>query len=230
MQGEWGSNDPGPGRVRRAVRAVVSDVTPFRIYPRFRRLWLGEVVGGIGGEAIYVAILMQVYALTKSPAALGIVGLVGFLPLMVGTSIGGPIIDRYDRRTILTVGAAAHAAVTGVLLFNALASQPSLLVVYVGTGLLAFVSGIDVPARQATTPVIVEREHLQAAISLNNVMWSLSSIAGPFLGGLIIGTLGLSWTYALGAAAWLLTIAFMWRLGSIAPVEGAAEKSGWESL
>jgi len=96
--------------------------------------------------------------------------------------------------------------------------------------LAAFVSGIDVPARQATTPVIVDKEHLQAAISLNNVMWSLSSIAGPFLGGIVIGTLGLSWAYGLGAAAWVMTIALMWRLGSIPPVEGAAEKSGWESL
>ena len=212
------------------MRAIAADTTPLRAFPRYRRLWTGEVVGGIGGEATYVAILMQVYALTKSPAALGIVGLVGFLPLMFGTTIGGPIIDRYDRRTILVVGGAGHVAVSLLLLVNALAAHPSVLVVYIGTGLAAFVSGIDVPARQATTPVIVDKEHLQAAISLNNVMWSLSSIAGPFLGGIIIGTLGLSWAYGLGAAAWVMTIALMWRLGSIPPVEGAAEKSGWESL
>jgi len=217
-------------RFKRALKAIAADTTPLRVYPRYRKLWAGEVVGGIGGEATYVAILMQVYALTKSPAAVGFVGLVGFVPLMFGTTIGGPIIDRYDRRTILLVGGAAHAAVSALLLINALATHPSVLVVYIGTALAAFVSGIDVPARQATTPVIVEKEHLQAAISLNNVMWSLSSIAGPFLGGLLIGTLGLGWTYGLGAAAWILTLVFMWSLGSIPPVEGAAEKSGWESL
>jgi MFS family permease len=222
--------EPGGGKLRRAVRAVVSDVTPLRIYPRYRRLWLGEVAGGIGGEATYIAILMQVYTLTRSPAAVGLLGLVAFVPLMLGTTIGGPLIDRYNRRTILVIGAAAHAAVTALLLANALAQVPSLTLVYVGSALLAFVSGIDVPARQATTPVLVDKEHLQAAISLNNVMWSVSSIAGPALGGLIIGTMGLSATYGLGLAAALLTSTFVWLVGSIPPVEGAAEKSGWESL
>ena len=125
---------------------------------------------------------------------------------------------------------AAHVAVTALLLVNALSQPPSLALVYVGAGLLAFVSGIDVPARQATTPVLVDKEHLQAAISLNNVMWSVSSIAGPALGGIIIGTLGLSATYAMGLAAGMLTGALVWLVGSIPPAEGAAEKSGWESL
>ncbi|HEY6867535.1 MAG TPA: MFS transporter, partial [Candidatus Eisenbacteria bacterium] len=63
------------------------------------------------------------------------------------------------------------------------------------------------PARQSLIPSLVPREHLPNAISLNTIMFQTASVLGPALGGLVIGSLGVGWAYALNAVSFLFVIA-----------------------
>jgi len=178
-------------------RRVAIDLEPLRASRDFRLLWFGELVSATGSQIALVAVYVQVFALTGSPAAVGLVGLVQFIPLALAAVLGGPIIDTRDRRRLLLWSQWGQVAASGVLLAGALADHPPLAVVYVGAGLVAGFSGFSLSVRTSITPNVVPKEHLAAALSLNQVMWSTTLIVGPAIGGVVIDGLGLSVAYAL---------------------------------
>ncbi len=149
---------------------------------------------------------VQVYALTHSAAAVGLVGLVQLVPLALAALLGGPIIDTVDRRRLLLWAQCGQAAASGLLLAGALMGTPPLGLVYVGAGLVAGFGGFSLSTRSAMTPTLVRSEQLASALSLNQVMWNTTLIAGPALGGVLIAQLGLSWAYGVDVASFAATI------------------------
>src|ERR1043165_8532971 len=85
----------------------------------FRLLWLGQLISGTGTQMQLVAINWHVYILTKSPLALGIVGLVRVVPIVICSLVGGVVADAVNRKRLMVVtqatvllSAAVVAAVT----------------------------------------------------------------------------------------------------------------------
>ena len=62
---------------------LLGDLTPLRLHPDFRRLWVGNALAGVGANLAATAISLQVYALPGSPFSVGLVGLFGLVPLVV---------------------------------------------------------------------------------------------------------------------------------------------------
>ena len=83
--------------------ALLLDLTPLRRSPPFRRLYAGFTLSGVGSQLATVAIGLQVYDLTGSTAAVGLVGLFALVPLVVAGLYGGALVDQYDRRTVALV-------------------------------------------------------------------------------------------------------------------------------
>src|SRR5215213_6113022 len=94
------TNDGG-SRVRRFARRVALDVSPLRVSRDFRRLWTGSLVSHLGYHFTVVASFIQVFQLTDSPAAVGAIGLVALVGVVIGVLAGSAFIDAYDRRKIL---------------------------------------------------------------------------------------------------------------------------------
>jgi MFS family permease len=188
-------------------RRLAVDLTPLRTSRDFRLLWTGELISEAGSQVTLVAVFVQVFALTHSAAAVGAVGIVQLVPLAAASLLGGPLIDRYDRRRLLLLTQCGQAASSGLLLFGALLGHPPLALVYAGAGLVAGFGGLSLSTRAAMTPNLVPPEQLPTALSLNQVMWNTTLIAGPALGGVIIDQLGLSWAYALDVASFAAVIA-----------------------
>src|SRR5437867_6153827 len=88
-------------RMRRKVRGVAVDLSPLRASRDYRLLWFGEIVSESGHQITVVAVFYQVFHLTHSAVAVGLVGLVQLVPLLIATIGGGPIVDRVDRRRLL---------------------------------------------------------------------------------------------------------------------------------
>src|SRR5206468_9608571 len=78
--------------------------------------------------------------------------------------------------------------------------------IYALAALSAAVSTFDLPARQALVPMLVPREHLPNAISLNTIMFQTASVAGPSLGGLVIAARGVGWAYVVNALSFSCVI------------------------
>lgn len=218
-------------RVGRAVRGIAVDLTPLRASRDFRLLWFGEVVSEAGHQVARVAIYVQVFKLTGSAAAVGLVGLAELVPLVVASVLGGSIVDAIDRRKLLLVTQFGLAGASGLLLATALMDRPSLALVYLGAGLAAGVSGIASPTRSAMTPRLVPPEQVPAAIALNQVMWNTASIVGPALGGLVIAQLGLAWAYGIDVVTYGATILAASLMRPMPPQgEGEERASGMRAI
>jgi MFS family permease len=186
-------------------RRLALDLAPLRERD-FRLLWSGEMFSEIGSNITLVAVLLQVDALTHSPAAVGLIGIFQLVPLMAASLFGGSWIDRYDRRRLLLGAQIGQMAASALLLAGALVGDPPLLLVYLSAGLVAGCAGFSLATRSAMTPSLVPPHRLPSALALNQVMWNTAQIVGPALGGVIVATLGLAWAYGIDVASFAGTI------------------------
>jgi len=170
----------------------------------FRLLWIGLLVSMTGSLMQNGALLWHVSLLVapgKKGLALGLVGLARFAPIVVFSLVSGVFADALNRRRLMlfTQGAAALVALAlAVLTFRGLTV---VWPIYALAALGAAVSTFDLPARQALVPMLVPREDLPNAISLNTIMFQTASVAGPAVGGLLIGATGVAWAYVANAVS-----------------------------
>ena len=185
----------------------------------FRNLWLGQMVSTIGAEIAVVAVPFQVYELTGSTALVGLLGLASLVPLLFVPLVGGAFADALDRRTVVLVTETGLAAVTALFLVNALMPSPQVWALFVLQALAVAVYSFGRPALASLAPRLVPDEELAAANSLSSVYSSLSSVAGPAVGGLIIATAGVPWTFGIDAATYAASLLVIWWLPKLPPLE-----------
>jgi MFS family permease len=166
---------------------------PYRVlrHRDFRLLWASQLVSLTGSQMQTVALHWHVYLLTRSPLALGALGLTRVLPIILFSLWGGVAADRLDRRRVMFATQATMltgAAALAVLTFT---GHESLAVLYGANALLAAAAAFDNPARQALVPRLVPVGELPAALSLNLTMFHAATIGGPALAGLLIAGVGL---------------------------------------
>jgi MFS family permease len=159
-----------------------------------------------------VAVAFQVFSITGSPAAVGLVGLAEVVPLIIFAVLGGPLIDTADRRRIMLVTQGLLVLDSIVLAALTLAGRPSLWQIYVLVALASALTAIDQPARNAMTPRLVRAEQIPAAMALRQVVFQTTQIAGPALGGLLIAALsGVGWLYVIDALTFFAAlVALRW--------------------
>ena len=175
----------------------------------YRLLWIGLFVSFSGSMMQNAALLWHVSLLVRPDRkglALGMVGLVRVLPIMVFSMISGVVADAWDRRKLMLftqIAATIVATALAALTFRGLTQVWPL---YVLAALGSAVGAFDLPARGALLPTLVPREHLANAISLNTIMFQLASVAGPAIGGILIGTVSVGWVYAYNAISYVAVI------------------------
>jgi MFS family permease len=145
----------------------------------------------MGSQMQTVALHWHVYLLTRSPLALGALGLTRVVPIILFSLVGGVTADRFDRRRVMFAAQAVMMLGAAALSAFTLAGRESLVVLYAANALLAAATAFDNPARQALIPRLVPPGELPAALSLNLTMFHTAFIGGPALAGLLIAGVGL---------------------------------------
>jgi MFS family permease len=198
-------------------------------YRDFRRLWFAMLWSLTGSQMQVVAIHWHVYLLTRSPIALGAVGLTRALPIIGLALWGGILADRRDRRVVMIGTQTLMAACAVGLAAVTFGGWDRLAAIYALSALSAAATAFDAPARQALLPRLVPIEHLPGALTLNLTAFHGAMILGPALAGVLLaGGSGpaapvevaaatiesrrdLAWIYALNAVSFLpviLSLAF----------------------
>ena len=176
-------------------------------YRDFRLLWIGQLISMAGSMMQSAAILWHIYLITKSPLALGMIGLTRLVPILALAPLSGLVADAMDRRRLMLItqgGMAMAAFVLAVMSFRGVAVVwPVYLLAMSGAAFSTF----DTPARQALIPNLVPHDHLANAFSLNATMFQFASVLGPSLAGVVIASLGVGWAYLLNALSFLAVIA-----------------------
>jgi len=156
--------------------------------------------------------------------ALGAVGLVRVVPIVVFSMIGGVVADAWHRRRLMLATQTAATVVAIVLAVVTGRGVITLPLLYALTALGSTVSSFDLPARQALVPSLVPRQDLANALSLNTAMMQAASIAGPAIGGMLIATAGLTWVYLLNAISFGFVIGALLLMRDVAEDATPAER------
>jgi len=197
------------------------DVTPLRSSPGFRRLWAGQAIAYVAWRMMLVLVPVQVYRLTGSTLAVGLLALTQFVPLVVLTIVGGALADSHDRRRVLLLSNVAVAAVTGAFVLVSLPQRTNVGVVFV-LGFLAWSAfSLGSGAVRSLTPRLVPLDQLPAAAALNGLYNNLGLVAGPAIAGVLIGAIGLPATYGISLAGMLVATATVREIPPVPPEEGA---------
>ena len=173
----------------------------------------------------YVAVPFQIKELTGSYVAVAISGLVEIVPLVLFGLYGGVLADALDRKKLIWVTEALSLIFTGALLVNSLMDSPSLILIYVISGLFAATSGLRQPAMQAALPRLVDHEDMPAAAALMSLRWQTGVIIGPALGGVLIATYSVGVGYAADIATFVISLVLIAMMKQIPPSHEAQKPS-----
>jgi MFS family permease len=205
------------------------DFSPLKKYPDFRRLWLSGLISYFGSMFTYVALPFQVKELTGSYLAVGLIGLVEIIPLVVFGLYGGVLADHMDRKKMIWVTEFAALFLSLILLINSLLPSPSLALIYIVAALFSAVDGLQRPSADAILPRLVEHNDLPAASALMSLRWQMGMIAGPSLAGVLISIFGVSAGFILDIATYFLSLIILIKVKSVPPIE-ISENPSFSSL
>ncbi|AVZ72841.1 MFS transporter [Streptomyces lunaelactis] len=203
---------------------IFADLTPLRTSVHYRRLWFGSTISWVGQGMTALAISLQVYDITRSTFAVGLVGLCSLVPLVAFGLYGGAIADTVDRRKLGLVSASGSAVLSAGLAVAALAGYHRVWFLYAIVALQAVCAAVNSPARSAMIPRLLPPEQLPAANALSSMMVTSGTLIGPMLGGLIVGFAGYQTAYLIDAVAFSASLYAMWRLPSMRPERTAGAK------
>ena len=188
------------------MRGLFPDIAPLRESSDFRLLWIGQIISMTGSMVRFVAVPYQIYLLTGSPLAIGLIGLFQAVPTIVLSLFGGVIADRVDRRRLLIVTQICLIATSVALAIATQLGVASVPFLYAITAVGASFSALDAPARSALIPSLLDRRLVQAAVTLNQTQFQTAAVAGPALAGVLIASFGLATTYWIDVATYLAAI------------------------
>ncbi|MFF7631917.1 MFS transporter [Kitasatospora sp. NPDC008050] len=201
------------------------DLTPWRSSRDFRLLWGSGCVSSFGSFLTYVAVPLQIKQLTGSYLAVGAIGVVELLPLIVFGLWGGALADALDRRKLVLGAEAGLGLLSGLLLLNALLPHPMLWPIYLVAALVAALDGLQRPALDTLVPRIVAHEQLTSAFALISLYRSTSTVLGPALAGFVVAYSGPGTAYALDVLSFAASLLLLARMRAVPPPTGAVKPS-----
>ena len=155
-----------------------------------------------------------VLELSGSVAAVGITVALQFAPMLVFGLVGGVIVDRYPKRTLLMICQSVAVLTSASLAVLVLTGTVEVWHIYLAALLLGFVTVVDNPARQSFTGEMVGPFHLRNAISVNSSTFQVGALIGPAISGALLVAVGAGWSFALNALACAFVVVSLARLRS----------------
>jgi MFS family permease len=195
----------------------------------FRLLFTGRCVSLLGDGAFLVAVAWQAYTLSNAPTALSLIGIAMTVPLITLLLVGGVVSDRHDRRRVMLLADLVRAALLSVMgalaLAGALRLWQMMVIVAIYGGAQAFFD----PASDAIVPELMPAEQLGEANALDQFVRPLAlRLAGPALGGVLVGTLGPGSAFLADGATFVASATALWamstRVRAVSSVEALASE------
>ena len=159
-------------------------------------------------QMLDVVLGYQVWKLTDSKLALGLVGLAQFLPFVLLLLPAGQIADRLDRRMLILLAYTLEMLTAAALLWFTLREGASAWFCFAAAAVLGVARAFWAPAGQAMTPNLVPKDQLSGAIAVNTILFIGGTILGPLIAGRLL-TSGIDTAYEGVVMALIITIVIM---------------------
>jgi len=213
---------------------LLLDLTPLRASPEYRRLYIGFNLSNVGSQMAVVAIGLQVYDLTDSTAAVGLVGLFALVPLVVMGLYGGSLADHHDRRTVALVAQTVAWATSILCAAQAWLGNTNVWVLYALVALWNAAFAVSSPSRTSIYPRILDKSLLPAANALSVFAMNAALTVGPLLAGVLVDWGGFRSAYTVDALITTGALWGLWRLRALPPEphddDTAARRAGLRSV
>ena len=187
----------------RAPNIVSQHLSAFR-HSGFRFYWFSRLTATFAVQVLSVAVGWQIYALTRDPLDLGLIGLAQFLPSLILVLVTGAVADKFNRRAIMVICLGAEAACSGALVWLTISGLSVVWPVFAVLVAFGVARAFYGPASSSILPHLVPTEDLSSAIALSTSAWQAATIIGPVAGGLLYGIDALA---AYGSGLVLLLLA-----------------------
>ena len=201
------------------LKRLAVDLTPLRKYPDFRLLWSSGLISYLGSMVTYVALPFQIKLLTNSYIAVGAIGAVELIPLIVFGLYGGVLADRVDRKKMIIITEFSCMLMVGTLFLNSQLEKPHLIWIYIVAGSFAALDGLQRPSADAILPRLVGHQDLPAASALMSLRWQMGVIIGPSIAGILLATTGVGSAYLVDILSFVLSLIFLARVRSVKPAK-----------
>jgi MFS family permease len=222
--GEGAEQGPEERTATPPAKRLLVDIGPLRESPDFRRLWAGTTLSAIGGALTTFAIPLQVYDITRSPLAVGAIGVAQLIPTIIIGLLGGALADTFDRRKLVLVSGICNAAVSAGLTAQAFAGLHSVWLLYALAAASSSVGAISGPVRRTFIPSLLPADKVAAGLALNRLSFQIMLTVGPALAGLITAVpgLGLRACYLVDAVSFASSLYGVARLPTLPRRTGTA--------
>ncbi len=212
-----------PRALSSLFQTMFLDLSPLRRHRDFRYVSIGQLVSAFGSFLTYVALPVQIYELTKSSWAVGMVGAVQLVPLAVTSLWGGAVADAIDRRRLLLWSEALLMCGSLALSVNSTLHHPSVALLFIVAAFMSAANGFHRPALESLTQKLVPVEDLPAVSALSSLRNTGAAIAGPALAGVCIATLGLPFTFGADAFTFAVSLLAVSLIHAMPPAQNAPQ-------
>jgi len=200
-------------------------------YVAFSRFAASYVLAIVGSQVLAATVQWDVYQKTKDPFTIGIVGLIGAIPVICLALPAGHVADRFSRKRVLVLTQIPLLAVPATLavLHARNPGGVSLLVTFSLLGANAIALTFARPARSSILPNLVPRSAYPNAFAWMSSLFETAAWVGPAVSGVLIA-FGVSWSYLASSLCLLGCLGITLLLPADVPREPAAHESGWRAL
>jgi MFS family permease len=175
----------------------------------FRRLWTGTVISLFGDWFNTIALYSLILTLSGSEFALGAVFITKMLPWALASPVAGILADRFNRRRLMIISDLLRAVV--VLGFLVVDEPSEVILIYLLTTAQVVLGSVFQPAKSASVPNIVKREHLVTANTIMAATWSVLLAIGAAAGGFAVEYLGLKAVFIMDSLSYVVSAWFIYR-------------------
>ncbi len=173
---------------------------------RFFTIWIGQAFSLLGSSLVQFALVWWLTQRTGSATVLATASMVAMLPSIVLGPVAGALVDRWPRRQVMILADSLIALVTLGLAWIAWLGVLAPWHIYLAMFLRALAGAFHWPAMQASTSLMVPREHLPRVAGMNQTLQGLMSIVAPPLGALLLGLMPLSGILGLDVGTALMAV------------------------
>jgi MFS family permease len=221
--------DPGPetpaGKPSAIFGALALDFSPLKISRDYRLLFTSQTISFFGSMMSFVVLPWQMYQLTHSSLAVGLLGAAEFIPTITMAFVGGALADYVDRRRMVLTSESLMAACSALLILNSLLAHPRVWVLFFCAIAYAGLNGLKRPSLEALTPKLVPPEMMTAVSALRSIGSTLGGVMGPALGGMVAATFGPTLAYSANFLTFAISLIALWIMRATPPLVNADRPS-----
>lgn len=182
------------------------DLSPLKVSRDYRLLFFGQLISTFGTAMTLVVVPVQVFQLTHSTLLVGLLSVGEFVVIVLLAFVGGAYADFIDKRRMLRLTEVGQTLTTTLLVLNATLVRPHVWLLFVCAAFHAGLTALQRPSFEALMQRIIPLEMMSSIAALNSLRWSITTIAGPAVAGMILARFGAGIAYSIDLISFIASL------------------------